>query len=49
MKKIPAVETKDEIISNRLKLRYYLKEIFRNQEILKGMTSYHAKYLSIKE
>lgn len=48
-KKIPGVESKEEVLLNRLKLRYYFKELLTNQEILKGLTSYYPKYLSIKK
>ena len=39
-KSVPAYETEEEVLENRLKLRYYIRDILRNQVILKDITSF---------
>jgi hypothetical protein len=38
--KVPKFETDEEVFANRLALRFYFRDIFRNMEILKGMEEY---------
>ena len=37
LKRIPQFESEDEVISNRLKVRYYIRDLFRNQLIMKDV------------
>ena len=39
-KKIEKYETDEEVFANRLAMRYYFRDLFRNQEMLKGVKAY---------